>query len=68
MAATDGMLLAMRQTKATVAVSLTLAAMALSPFAAIARAEPYYAFQSPSANVYCGIGGWGESRDNYELH
>jgi hypothetical protein len=50
------MLLAVRQTKATVAVSLTLAAMALSPFAAIARAEPYYAFQSPSANVYCGLG------------
>jgi hypothetical protein len=70
MAATDGKLLAMKETTATVAVSLTFAAMALSPFAAVARAEPYYSFQSPSENVYCGLGqaqdlsgvmgGWGD--------
>ncbi|WP_142282240.1 DUF6636 domain-containing protein [Mycobacterium sp. IEC1808] len=42
--------------KPTAAVSLTLAAMVLSPFAPTAHAEPYYAFQSPSGNVYCGLG------------
>ena len=52
MAATDGKLPVMTERTATVAVSLTLAAMVSSPFAAVARAEPYYAFQSPSANVY----------------
>jgi hypothetical protein len=47
MAATDGKLPVMME---------RLAAMVSSPFAAVARAEPYYAFQSPSANVYCGLG------------
>jgi hypothetical protein len=56
MAATDGKLPVMTERTATVAVSLTLAAMVSSPFAAVARAEPYYAFQSPSANAYCGLG------------
>jgi hypothetical protein len=56
MAATDGKLPVMTERTATVAVSLTLAAMVSSPFAAVARAEPYCAFQSPSANVYCGLG------------
>jgi uncharacterized protein DUF6636 len=40
-----------------VAVALTVAATVLSPFAAVARAGgEYYAFQSPSGNVYCGLG------------
>ena len=56
MAATNEMLRFMMKQSATVAVSLSVAAMALSPCAAIARAEPYYSFQSPSGNVYCGLG------------
>lgn len=47
------------QTPATVAALLTLAAMALQPMEAspaIARASSYESFQSPSANIYCGIG------------
>lgn len=56
MAATDGKLLAMTQTTATAAIWMTFAALVLPPFAAVARAEPYYSFQSPSGNVYCGLG------------
>jgi hypothetical protein len=44
------------ETTATAAVWMTFAAMALSPSAAVAHAEPYYSFQSPSGNVYCGLG------------
>jgi hypothetical protein len=46
---------AMMQRTATVAVLLTLAAMVLSPFAAVARAEPYYSGQSqgqPDATTF----------------
>jgi hypothetical protein len=46
----------MRRTTATAAVWMTFAAMVSSPLAAVARAEPYYSFQSPSGNVYCGLG------------
>lgn len=45
----------MMERTATVAVSLTLAAMVLSPFAAVAHAEPYYSGQSqgqPDATTF----------------
>jgi len=40
---------------ATVAVCVTLAAVALA-LASHARADSYESFQTPSGNIYCGIG------------